>query len=78
MRREYVGELGTVYSMIERAHSILVHIIRDANRCAWDGDGTLFVADLKGGAIYSFPANSRFPGPLAATRVAEVRPQISA
>jgi sugar lactone lactonase YvrE len=25
--------------------------------CAWDGDGTIFVADSKGNAIYSFAAN---------------------
>lgn len=26
--------------------------------CAWDGDGTMFIADGKKNAIYSFPANS--------------------
>lgn len=39
--------------------------------CAWDGDGTLYVADRGAGAVYSLPSNMHIIQPSAVTKAFE-------
>jgi len=39
--------------------------------CAYDGDGTVYVADKTGGAIYAFPGNMHSLSPATLTKVAD-------
>lgn len=40
--------------------------------CAWDGDGTVFVADKSGNAVYSFPGNMHTLAPAQLTKAVDV------
>jgi len=40
--------------------------------CAWDGDGTVFVADKSGNAVYSFPGNMHTLAPAQLTKAVDI------
>lgn len=40
--------------------------------CVWDNDGTVFVADKKGNAVYSFPGNMHTLGHARMTKVVDI------
>lgn len=56
----YTGDANYVYGVKKAGGSpavVSADMMKKPRGCAWDGDGTIFVADREGNAIYSFPAN---------------------
>lgn len=62
----YTGEKRYVYTARKGNHGhdtrALLYNLRSPRGCAWDGDGTIYVADQGGRAVYSFPSSSHNRG----------------
>mmetsp|Transcript_103157 Transcript_103157/g.188298 ORF Transcript_103157/g.188298 Transcript_103157/m.188298 type:complete len:355 (-) Transcript_103157:27-1091(-) len=73
----YTGESRFVYSARKGSHGhdtrILISNLDRPRGCAWDGDGTVYVADEGGRAVLSFPSSSHNRGRLRASKLFEVQ-----
>lgn len=62
----YTGERRYVYTARKGNHGrdtrALLSNLREPRGCAWDGDGTVYVADHGGRAVFSFPSSSHTHG----------------
>lgn len=73
----YTGESRFVYSARKGSHGhdtrILISNLNRPRGCAWDGDGTVYVADEGDRAVLSFPSSSHNRGRMHASKLFEVQ-----
>jgi len=69
----YYTENGFVYGVKKMGggFTTISDHLKEPRGCIWDGDGTVYVADKTGNAVYSFPGNMHSLAPARMTKVVD-------
>merc|ERR1719421_1425051 len=69
----YTNTMKYVYGVKKNGGPIaeITDKLQEPRGCAWDGDGTVFVADKTGGALWSFPGNMGNLAPASLEKVVD-------